>query len=102
MHNSQLTLVRLSVEELEKAAVLVADRLNAAKGPTHVFIPLRGFSYPDRQGRAHWDPEGNEAFIRALRSRLSASIQYDELDLHINDDAFIDTAVNELVRFMNH
>ena len=102
VHNSQLTLVRLSVEELEKAAVLVADRLNAAKGPTHVFIPLRGFSYPDREGRAHWDPAGNEAFIRALRSRLSASIQYDELDLHINDDAFIDTAVNELVRFMNH
>ena len=101
VHNSQLTLVRLSVEELEKAAVLVADRLNAAKGPTHVFIPLRGFSYPDREGRAHWDPEGNEAFIRALRGRLRASIRYDELDLHINDDAFIDAAVEELVRFMN-
>ena len=91
----------LSKEELEKAAVLTAGRLNKAKGPTHVFIPRRGFSYPDQEGRAHWDPEGNEAFIRTLRSRLSASVKYDELDLHINDAAFIDAVVDELVRLMN-
>ena len=101
VHNSQLTLVRLSKDELEKAAVLTAGRLNKAKGPTHVFIPRRGFSYPDQEGRAHWDPEGNEAFIRTLRSSLSASVKYDELDLHINDAAFIDAVVDELVRLMN-
>ena len=101
VHNSFLTLVRLSREEIEKAAIIMADRLNAAKGPTHVFIPLRGFSYPDHEGRAHWDPEGNGVFIRTLKARLSPSIPYDELDLHINDDAFIDAMVNELVRLMN-
>lgn len=101
VHNSQLTLVRLSKEELAQAAVLTADRLNRATGPTHVFIPLRGFSYPDHEGRAHWDPEANEAFIRTLKSRLSPRIQYDELDLHINDDDFIDATVNELVGLMN-
>ncbi len=101
VHNSQLTLVRLSREEIAKAAVLTADRLNKAKGPTHVFIPLRGFSYPDHEGRAHWDPEINLVFIRTLKSRLSSAIQYDELDWHINDDAFIDTLVNELVHLMN-
>ena len=90
VHNSFLTLVRLSREELEKAALLMADRLNRAKGPTHVFIPLRGFSYPDHEGRAHWDPEVNMAFIRTLKARLLPSVPYDELDLHINDDAFID------------
>ena len=35
------------------------------------------------------------------RSRLSPPIQYDELDLHINDDAFIDDVVDELVTNMN-
>jgi uncharacterized protein (UPF0261 family) len=100
VHNSQLTLVRLSREELTKTAILTADRLNKAKGPTHLFIPLRGFSYPDHEGRAHWDPEANDAFIRALKSRLSSSVIYNELDCHINDDAFIDAAVNELVRLM--
>jgi uncharacterized protein (UPF0261 family) len=102
VHNSQLTLVRLSRKELEEAAVLAADRLNMAKGPTHVFIPLRGFSHPDHEGRAHWDPMANEAFIRAFKSSLSSAIPYDELDWHINDDAFIDTVVNKLVQFMNH
>ncbi len=101
VHNSQLTLVRLSREEITKAAILAADRLNKAKGPTHVFIPLRGFSYPDHEGRAHWDPAVNEAFIRTLKSRLSSAIEYDELDWHINDDPFIDAVVNELVRLMN-
>ena len=101
VHNSQLTLVRLSREDLEKTAVITAERLNKANGPTHVFIPLRGFSHPDHEGRAHWDPEANEAFIHVLKSHLSSSILYDELDLHINDDAFIDVVVDELVRFMN-
>ncbi len=101
VHNSFLTLVRLSKEELAQAAILTADRLNRAKGPTHVFIPLKGFSYPDHEGRAHWDPEVNEVFIRTLKSRLSPRIQYDELDWHINDDAFIDAVVDELVRLMN-
>jgi uncharacterized protein (UPF0261 family) len=100
VHNSLLTLVRLSREELEKAAILMADRLNRAKGPTHVFIPLRGFSYPDHEGRAHWDPEVNMAFIRTLKARLLPLVPYDELDLHINDDAFITTIVNELVHHM--
>ena len=101
VHNSFLTLVRLSREELQKAAVLMADRLNMAKGPTHVFIPLRGFSYPDHEGRAHWDPEANEVFIRTLRLRLSGKIPYDEIDSHINDDKFIAILVDELVHFMN-
>ncbi|MEW6333971.1 MAG: Tm-1-like ATP-binding domain-containing protein [Thermodesulfobacteriota bacterium] len=100
VHNSQLTLVRLSREELAKAALLTADRLNGAKGPTHVYIPLRGFSYPDHEGRAHWDPDANEVFIRTLRSRLSPAIPCDELDLHINDDAFIDAVVDKLDRLM--
>lgn len=101
VHNSFLTLVRLSREELKKAAVLTAERLNTAKGPTHVFIPLRGFSYPDHEGRAHWDPEANDVFIQTLRSRLSGKIPYDEIDAHINDEAFIATLVDELVHYMN-
>jgi uncharacterized protein (UPF0261 family) len=101
VHNSFLTLVRLSAEEIEQAALTAAERLNAAKGPTHVFIPLKGFSYPDHEGRAHWDPGVNAVFIRTLRSHLSAAIRYEELDLHINDDAFIDRLVDDLVQLMN-
>ena len=60
-----------------------------------------GFSYPDHEGRAHWDPEVNEVFIRTLKVASLSRDPYDELDRHINDDAFIDTVVDELVRLMN-
>ena len=74
VHNPNLTLVRLNPEELREVGKRVAEKLNRAKGPTRVFIPLRGFSYPDRKGLPHWDPEGNQAFIDSLKSYLHPSI----------------------------
>jgi len=89
VHNPNLTLVRLSQEELRIVGRIVAEKLNRAKGPTHLFIPLRGFSYPDRENHPHWDPEGNQAFIDSLKVNLNSSIPLTELDAHINDPEFI-------------
>ena len=41
VHNPNLTLVRLSSRELQDVGKIVAEKLNRAKGPTRVFIPLR-------------------------------------------------------------
>lgn len=100
VHNAQLTLVRISPDELRTTAEIAAERLSAATGPTHVYIPLRGFSYPDREGGPHWEPESNAIFIETLRKNLSPRIPYDELDLHVNDPAFIDVAVNGLLKML--
>ena len=89
VHNPNLTLVRLSQEELRIVGRIVAEKLNRAKGPTHLFIPLRGFSYPDRENHPHWDPEGNRAFIDSLKANLNPSIPLKEIDAHINDPEFI-------------
>jgi len=70
VHNPNMTLVRLSPEELRSVGRLTAEKLNRATGPTQVFIPLRGFSYPDREGLPHWEPEGNQAFLEALKAHL--------------------------------
>jgi uncharacterized protein (UPF0261 family) len=90
IHNPNLTLVRLSPDELRSVGKIVAEKLNRAKGSTHLFIPLRGFSYPDRENHPHWDPEGNQAFIDSLKAHLNPSIPLTELDAHINDPEFID------------
>ncbi|HYA94551.1 MAG TPA: Tm-1-like ATP-binding domain-containing protein [Thermodesulfobacteriota bacterium] len=90
VHNPNLTLVRLSANELQGVGRIVAEKLNRAKGPTHFFIPLRGFSYPDRENHPHWDPEGNRAFIDSLKASLNQSISLTELDAHINDPEFVD------------
>ena len=100
VHNSYLTLVRLSRDELKRVGRVVAEKLNRARGPTRVFIPLRGFSYPDREDLPHWEPEGNQVFVEALRANLSSSILVSELDAHINDPEFIDPVVETFLSLM--
>jgi uncharacterized protein (UPF0261 family) len=74
--------------------------LNRAKGPTQVFLPLRGFSYPDRENLPHWEPEGNRAFIDSLKAHLNLSIPVTALDAHINDPEFIDPVVKTFLSMM--
>lgn len=100
VHNPQLTLVRISRDELVKTAETVAQRASLAKGPIHIFIPLKGFSFPDREGGPHWEPADNELFIKTLKRNLHPDIPYDELPLHINDPEFIDVVVGELLGMM--
>jgi len=100
VHNPNLTLVRLSPDELRSVGRIVAEKLNRAKGPTHFFIPLRGFSYPDRENHPHWDPEGNQAFIDSLKASLNPSIPLTELDAHINDPEFIDPVAEVFLSMM--
>jgi uncharacterized protein (UPF0261 family) len=99
-HNPRFTLVRLLPDELRQVGKLVAQKLNKAKGPVKVFLPLKGFSFPDRESLSNWDPEGDQAFVKALKQNLRPSIPVIELDAHINDPEFIDPVVDEFVRMM--
>ncbi len=100
VHNPSLTLVRLTPDELRSVGKIVAEKLNRAKGPTHLFIPLKGFSYPDREGLPHWEPEGNRALIDSLKASLNPSIPVTELDAHINDPEFIDPVTERFLSMM--
>ena len=100
VHNPNLTLVRLNPDELRGVGKQVAEKLNRARGPTHVFIPLRGFSYPDRENLPHWWPEGNQAFVESLKANLGSSVPLTEVDAHINDPEFIDSVTNAFLEMM--
>jgi uncharacterized protein (UPF0261 family) len=100
VHNPNLTLVRLNPDELRSVGKLVAEKLNRAKGPVRVFIPSRGFSYPDRENLPHWDPQGNQAFVDSLKDNLKPSVPLTELDAHINDPEFIDPVVEAFLSMM--
>jgi uncharacterized protein (UPF0261 family) len=89
-HNSLVTAVKSSQEEKAKAGRLMAEKLNKAKGPTAVVIPVRGFSAWDKPGAFSYDPEGREAFRRTLRKYIKPGVKVVELDAHINDKAFSD------------
>jgi len=99
-HGPSHTLVKLLPGELKEVGRLVAQKLNRARGPIKVFIPLRGFCLPDREGWPNWDPEANRAFIRALKENIRTSIPIVEIDAHINDPDFIDPVVHEFLSMM--
>jgi len=101
-HGPSHTLVRFFPEELKEIGKIVAQKLNKARGPVKVFIPLRGFCLPDREGWPNWDPEGDQAFVKALKETIRPSIPVIELDAHINDPEFIDPVVGEFLGMMKN
>jgi uncharacterized protein (UPF0261 family) len=99
-HGPSHTLVKLLPGELKEVGRLVAEKLNRARGPIKIFIPLRGFCLPDREGWSNWDPEADRAFIDALKETIRPTIPVVELDAHINDPEFIDPVVDEFLAMM--
>jgi uncharacterized protein (UPF0261 family) len=100
VYNPRFTLVRLLSKELHEVGQLIAQKLNKARGPIKIFIPLRGFSFPDREGLPNWDLEGDRALISSLKENVKKSIPIIELDAHINDPEFIDPVVKEFISMM--
>jgi uncharacterized protein (UPF0261 family) len=72
----------------------MAEKLNEARGPTAVVVPLRGFSAYDVEGGPFWDPEADAAFAGALRAALRARVPVIEVAAHINDPAFADAVIS--------
>jgi len=90
--NPTVTLMRTTAEENTRMGRIFAEKLNAARGPAKVLIPLRGFSMLDSPGERFWDPAADAAFIAALRTDLRPGIGVEELDANINDPQFADRA----------
>jgi uncharacterized protein (UPF0261 family) len=95
-HNPELTLVRLTADEMAELGTVFARKANLATGPTHVIVPLGGFSVPDAPGKPFWDPAADAAFVASLRDELADHVRLTLLPDHINDDAFIDHVLNTL------
>lgn len=87
-HNPTVTLMRTTNDENAKLGRIIAEKLNAAKGPTTFFFPKKGVSAIDREGQPFYDPEADSAFISSLKGSLAPSIEFVEMDNHINDEAF--------------
>jgi uncharacterized protein (UPF0261 family) len=105
-YNAQNLLMRTSTEEFEKLGHEFATRINAAKGPVRVLIPIEGFSEHTKRNahdlhgndRGPWKrPDDYRAFLNCLKPNLK-SAQVEELPLHINDNRFADACVDAFVK----
>jgi uncharacterized protein (UPF0261 family) len=101
MHNPLNANVKVSRNEMAQVGKVMAERLNGAKGPTAVLIPLLGWSIYGARGGPLYDEAGYTNFLKALKNQIRAHIRLEEVDAHINDPLFADRCVKQLVEFMN-
>jgi uncharacterized protein (UPF0261 family) len=86
--NPNVTLMRTTPEENERMGEIFAGKLNAARGPVAVFIPMKGFSEMDAPGQPFWWPEADRAFVNALQRKIRADIPVIFMDNNVNDPEF--------------
>jgi uncharacterized protein (UPF0261 family) len=96
VHNPTITLMRTTPEECAELGRRIARKLNAARGPVSLFIPLRGISLIAVEGQVFHDPDADEALLAALRESLDDSVDVRELDTDINDPAFAEAMADRL------
>ncbi|QRV17734.1 Tm-1-like ATP-binding domain-containing protein (plasmid) [Haloterrigena salifodinae] len=100
IHNPQVTLMRTTPEENAELGEIIAEKLNAATGPTALALPLEGVSAIDVAGEDFHDPEADATLFDALRSSLDEDVELLEVETDINDESFAETLAETLDRFM--
>ncbi len=89
IHNDVLAATRTTQDECREIGALVARKLNAAKGPTVLFVPLRGLSLLATEGQVFHDPEADQALFSTLRELVDRSrVELNEVDADVNDPEF--------------
>jgi uncharacterized protein (UPF0261 family) len=95
-HNPTVTLMRTTPEECTELGRLIAEKLNRARGPLTLFVPLKGVSLIATEGQVFHDPAADEALFGTLREHLDAGVDVRELELDINDPEFARATADEL------
>jgi uncharacterized protein (UPF0261 family) len=100
-HNPTVTLMRTTASENDRLGKEIALKASASKGPTAVFVPLKGVSALDREGQPFWSPEADQALFASLRLWMSPHVQLIELDIHLNDPEFARAMASKLLAMMH-
>jgi uncharacterized protein (UPF0261 family) len=112
-YTPSITLMRTNCEENKILGKKIAEKANACTGPATIMVPQKGFSALDRAGgktmtridgssSGPWHDEAvNSALIESIKRHLDFSkVKFVEMDAHINDPEFAETAVRLLCEMM--
>jgi uncharacterized protein (UPF0261 family) len=101
VHDNVLAATRTTPEECLQIAAALAHKLNAATGPTALFVPLRGLSVLSTEGQVLYDPEADDALFSALRELVDRSkVEMHEVDVDINHPTFALAMAERLHEFV--
>jgi uncharacterized protein (UPF0261 family) len=93
-HSSQTTLMRTTGTENYAIGKLTAERVSAGSGPRMIAFPTRGVSDYDRHDAPFFDLEADKQWWQGINDTVAADVTTRADDLHINDPAFADLAVD--------
>ncbi len=99
-HNPHVTLMRTTPEECSELGAMLARKLNRAKGPVAVFVPLRGTSSISIEGGVFHDAKADRALFAGLKDTLDPAVACVINDAAINDKDFALAMARELDRLM--
>ena len=88
VHNPTITLMRTTPDECRELGRRIGRKLAGAKGPTALYVPLKGVSTIATEGGPFYDPEADAALLEGLRETLAENVEVHELDLDVNDERF--------------
>jgi uncharacterized protein (UPF0261 family) len=93
-HNRLIASIAATADERRGVARLIARKLARAAGPTAYILPRGGVEAWDRPGEPMHDPDALAAFLQETRATAPGNVEVVEIDAHINDVVFADTALS--------
>jgi len=99
-HNPNITLMRTTPDECAELGRILAERLNASRGPVMLLLPCKGWSVIDAPDGPFWWPEADAALHASLKENLRDDIEVVELDANVNDPSFSQAAAEKLLQLL--
>jgi uncharacterized protein (UPF0261 family) len=100
IHNPQVTLMRTTRDECATLGRLMAEKVNASRGPVTVLLPRKGISVISAAGGPFHDPAADASLFDAIERGLRPGVTCMELDCEINAPAFAQACVEALLANM--
>lgn len=93
-------MTRFPIDEMLVGARMYAEKINKAKGPIKLVIPLKGWSSIDAPGSILYDPEEDLLFVHELKKCLQKPVELEEVDANLEEFRTAEVLVNSLDALM--
>ena len=100
-HSRLFTHIKMTETEMRMCASLLAMHMLESEVPTHLIVPMGGFSSEDAPGGAVYDESLRGVFLEAMEEALCDRVPITVIDDHINSDACAMTAYDTLQQYLN-
>jgi uncharacterized protein (UPF0261 family) len=95
-----VTLMRTDPGENQKLGQEIAEKLNNARGPVKVLLPMEGISKVSSSGGVFYAPDTDHILFETIKQQVSPNIAVIEVQANINHPQFAEQAVNHLLELI--